>query len=192
MIATQLRTDVVALYVDRLGPYPKLVKEWYDETRDARTYSGPWPVVAHPPCGPWGNFKHMCTKQNPYLAILAVDQVRRWGGVLEHPKGSTLFGSFAPKPGDAPDRWGGRTYDVQQVSWGHCCVKPTRLYIVGVPPIIVCAGIRTGGKPTHRMTNGPRGVSARGDLLRASSTQRSRTPPAFAEWLIDLAAQARR
>lgn len=33
-----MRDDVVALYVDRLGPYPKLVREWYDEARDATTY----------------------------------------------------------------------------------------------------------------------------------------------------------
>lgn len=46
-----MRTDVAALYVDPRGPYPKLVAEWYDAARDARTYEGPLPVVAHPPCG---------------------------------------------------------------------------------------------------------------------------------------------
>jgi hypothetical protein len=187
-----LRTDVVALYVDPRGPYPSLVAEWYDEARDARTYAGPWPVVAHPPCGPWGNFRHMCTKQDESLAPLAVRQVRRWGGVLEHPYGSRLFGRTLPKPGELPDAWGGFTIDVQQVAWGHCCVKPTRLYVVGAPMAHVLAGLRTGGRPTHRMTNGPRGCSANHELKRASAQQSRRTPPAFAEWLIDLAARASR
>ena len=32
-----MRDDVVVLYVDARGPYPRLVREWYDETRDRRT-----------------------------------------------------------------------------------------------------------------------------------------------------------
>lgn len=187
-----LRTDVSALYVDPRGPYPKLVADWWDEARDARNYDGPNPVVTHPPCGPWGNFRHMCTKQDRELAPLAVSQVRRWGGVLEHPAGSMLFGSLLPKPGEPPDAWGGRTYDVRQVAWGHACIKPTRLYVVGAPSAVVLSGIRHGGRPTHRMTNGQRGASADTELRRASAGIRRRTPPAFAEWLIELAAQARK
>ena len=78
---------VAALYVDPRGPYPKLLgpEMCWDEQRDARTYAGPWPVVAHPPCGPWGRLRHMCTKQDGSLAMLAIAQVRRWGGVLEQP-----------------------------------------------------------------------------------------------------------
>ena len=45
---------IAALYVDPNGVYASLhdVDLW-DETRDARTYTGPWPVVAHPPCARW-------------------------------------------------------------------------------------------------------------------------------------------
>lgn len=179
---------MAALYIDPRGPYPSIPDvECWDETRDARKYSGPWPVVAHPPCGPWGNFKHMCTRQDRELALLGVAQVRRWGGVLEHPYGSSLFGQVLPRPGELPDAWGGRTFDMRQVDWGHACIKPTRLYVVGVSPSVVFAGIRFGGQPTHRMTNGQRGASARGDLKRASAEMRRRTPLAFAEWLVSLA-----
>ena len=86
---------------------------------------------------------------------------------------------------------GGRTYEVNQVSWGHVCVKPTWLYVVGVPARDVVASMRIGGTPTHRMTNGPRGISANGEKLRASAEQRRRTPIAFAEWLVALARSAR-
>lgn len=182
-----MRDDVVALYVDPRGPYPKLVKEWYDEKRDARTYEGPWPVVAHPPCGPRGSCRNLCTKQDASLAIRAIDQIRRFGGVLEHPAGSKLFGAHLPKPGDGIDFRGGQSYFVRQVAWGHACVKPTWLYVVGVPFEQVILGIRHGGVPTHRVANS-RGDNRR--LLAASAQIRRRTPTAFAEWLVSLAAHA--
>src|ERR1700730_1052110 len=91
-----------ALYIDPRGPYPALLgpDRCWDETRDARTYAGPWPVVAHPPCGPWGRLKFLCTKQDASCGPAAVEAVRRFGGVLEHPHGSQLW-PFAnlPEPG---------------------------------------------------------------------------------------------
>ena len=64
----------------------------YDIERDARTYDGPWPVVAHPPCRAWGRLRTFA-KPRPderNLARLAVALVREFGGVLEHPENSTL------------------------------------------------------------------------------------------------------
>lgn len=44
---------IAALYVDELGPYMRMagVDPW-GITRDARRYKGPYPIVAHPDCGP--------------------------------------------------------------------------------------------------------------------------------------------
>jgi len=49
--------NVSALYVIDGGPYFGLddVDPW-PEQRDARSYRGPNPVVAHPPCKRWGRF----------------------------------------------------------------------------------------------------------------------------------------
>lgn len=190
-----LREDVAALYVDRLGPYPRLVREWYDEKRDGRTYAGPWPIVCHPPCGPWVRLHVRCLTgdRDRDLAPIAVAQVRRWGGVLEHPRASTLFAHAGlPLPQELPDAWGGRTIEVEQVAWGHACRKPTWLYVVGVPSI---HGLRRDGEPTHQIwgTRTPKpGQRHRSDLKTANAAMRRRTPLAFAAWLLELASLARR
>lgn len=187
-----LRTDVSVLYVDPRGPYPKLVADWWDEARDARNYSGPNPVVAHPPCGAWGDMAHLYTRLDKDLAPIAVDQVRQFGGVLEHPRNSKLIDAMRlPRPGELPDVAGGTTWDVEQVSWGHVCRKPTRLYFVRVPRSLIASTLRFGGDPTHQIWGSKR--SPRHRALKGTHTAlRRRTPVAFAEWLIELAAQARR
>lgn len=176
---------VSALYIDPRGPYPSLVADCWDEGRDAKLYDGPNPVVAHPPCGPWGRLKFLSKHQDPECGIVAVSQVRRWGGVLEHPSNSTLFRhERMPWPGELPDALGGFTVEVNQVAWGHSCAKPTWLYFVGIDRAEVAREMRFGGTPTKRVTNGPRGPQ----LPRRSAFEARATPLAFAEWLVSLAA----
>ncbi len=184
-----MRSDVAALYVDPDGIYTKLLKHWWDEEKNAKTYLGYLPVVAHPPCGPWGRLKFLNKHQDPTCGPRAVEQVRDWGGVLEHPQHSTLWKACGlPRPGELPDMWGGFTVEVNQCDWGHRCKKATWLYCVGIPRALVEAGVRSGGKPTHRITNGSRGDTS---LPRVSALEARLTPPAFAEWLIELASAAR-
>jgi hypothetical protein len=180
---------VAALYIDPRGPYPKLLgpEFCWDEKRDARTYAGPWPVVAHPPCGPWSKLRHMSTKQDPTCGPRAVEQTRAFGGVLEHPEHSSLWRHCGlPYPGELTDGHGFSVL-VNQVAWGHACAKPTWLYCVGVDRGHVVSGIRTGGAPTHIVCSGP----GYHPLPVASSGVKRRSPVAFAEWLIALAEQAR-
>ncbi len=124
----------------------------------------------------------------------AVEQVRRWGGVLEHPAGSRLWkGCELPIPdlepapgsrmalcgvrristvrnerGDFTDDHGGYTIEVDQVEWGHVARKRTWLYLVGVPREALEAPPFPGRVPTSQRGN-------------------DRTPPLFAEYLIRLA-----
>lgn len=177
---------VAALYVDPNGPYPKLEGvECWDESRDARGYEGPHPVVAHPPCAPWSRMRWLCKNRSEKrdCAIRAITQVRNNGGVLEHPESTALWSALGlPRPGKS-DQWGSTWY-VRQVSWGHQCVKPTWIYVVGVSDDAVRAGLRFGGNPTHCVCSGP------GQLVKlpvAHATMRSRSPLAFAEWLVSLA-----
>lgn len=185
---------VAALYVDERGPYMKWpgVDPW-GVSRDARRYEGPYPIVAHPDCGPWGSLRHLYRGNGHDCAPRAVEQVRWWGGVLEHPARSRLWAHCKlPRPNEGRDAWGGWTESVNQVDWGHACVKPTWIYCVGVDPTLA-AQRPAPGTPTHGIwygdfeRSGHRGPA----LLGASKEIRRRTPPLFAAWLIALAQSVR-
>lgn len=197
---TTLRA-VAALYIDPRGPYPSLPDvDCWDEQRDARLYAGPWPVVAHPPCGPWGQQRHNYQGAEHDCAPLAVEQVRRWGGVLEQPAGSKLWDRC-----DLPRPWGaddfGYSIEVEQLQWGHVARKRTWLYLVGVRAGLVDDGMERAyahrRQPTHWCSGGRTRGKGSGGLVPpgikvCSAQQRRRTPVAFAEWLIALARSATR
>jgi hypothetical protein len=180
---------VAALYVDPRGPYPAIAGvDCWDAARDARLYGGPHSVVAHPPCGPWGHLRHLYQGTEHDCAPVAVEQVRKWGGVLEHPAHSGLWiHCNLPLPSDAPDAFGGYTIEVCQVDWGHVARKRTWLYLVRVPRP---TELPEPKQPTHwcsgSMKDGSRGKPPPGIKI-CSAQQRRRTPPAFAEWLVELA-----
>ena len=123
---------VAALYIDPRGPYPRLLgkSNCWGLDRDATLYPGPHPVVAHPPCGPWGRIKHLYQGAEHELAPIAVEQVRTWGGVLEHPARSGLWKQCRlPLPYAGLDALGGFTVEVNQCDWGHVAPKKTWLYV---------------------------------------------------------------
>jgi hypothetical protein len=187
------------LYADPRGPYPSLAVDVYDEGRDARLYAGPWPVVAHPPCGAYGNLRHLATKalEHADCGPIAVAQVQRWGGVLEQPRGSKLWEVCGlPVPGALPDAHGGYSLEVAQVEWGHVARKKTWLYLVGVPLSVLGCAPFPGREPTHWVSGGREharkgsgGVIPPG-IKVCSAQLRRRTPVAFAAWLLELAQAA--
>lgn len=191
---------IAALYIDPRGPYPKLPVDCWDEARDAGLYGGPGPVVAHPPCGPWGRLKHLSKANVKHCGPTAVAMVRAYGGVLEHPRDSALWVACGlPLPGELPDAWGGVTVTINQSEWGHCARKPTWLYLVGVPGSALELAPFPGRAPTHWVSGGrgregkkrnttpvPLGIKV------CSAQQRRRTPPLFAEYLVRLARAAGR
>lgn len=65
----------------------------YDRFRDAYTYDGNLPVIGHPPCQQWSRLKHFA-KPNDYekdLAFFVLEKIQRYGGIFEHPAGSSFF-----------------------------------------------------------------------------------------------------
>jgi hypothetical protein len=157
----------------------------WDIERDARTWNGGSPVVAHPPCRAWGRLRQFA-KPRPDekgLALWAVNQVRRFGGVLEHPVASTLWPAAGlPGPGER-DRFGGWTLPVYQHWWGHRAEKATLLYIVGCDPKDTPPIPFRIDEPTHVVQSRKR-VGYRPHITKA---EREHTPLEFAMWLCELA-----
>lgn len=139
---------IAALYVQSGGSYYDLpgIDPW-DQERDARQYAGPHPVVAHPPCQRWGKMwagspsviartgVRKVKGDDDGCFAAALDAVRRYGGVLEHPWGSYAWKHFGLT---VPPRIGGWiiaddygwTCCVEQGRYGHYARKPTLLYAV--------------------------------------------------------------
>lgn len=157
----------------------------YDAARDCRTFAGGMPVVAHPPCRSWSAFLRHQAKPSPGekdLGPWCVEQVRRWGGVLEHPAHSRLWDACGlPKPGETA-RDGSWSMCVDQYWWGYAMRKRTWLLVSGVGPLDIPA------VPFHLR------ASTKGDrqaFKHMSHRQRSASPRAFADWLVELARRAK-
>lgn len=160
----------------------------YDVVRDARTWAGGCPVVAHPPCRAWGLLRQFAKPRHDEkaLAILAVSHVRQFGGVLEHPARSSLWNECGlPKPGEFRDEFGGYTLEIEQFNFGHKAEKRTWLYIVGASSI-PAVPVREG-KPSHVVRPQKNGTGAK--IL--TKPEREHTPLALAQWLVDLASRCK-
>lgn len=207
-------TNIVALFVKTGGCYFNVpgVDPW-DAKRDARLYNGDCPVVAHPPCQRWGKMWFgqplAISKGAPKKKLgdddgcfqSALGDVREYGGVLEHPKGSHAWKHFGlPIPEDdggwtEPDEFGGRSCCVEQGKYGHYARKPTWLYAVGIifpeldwgvsearyDPVVVA---RMGLKRAKRLGE----VGAKGG--GKDSSPRVSTPIPFRDLLISMARSA--
>jgi len=112
--------------------------------------------------------------------------VRRWGGVLEHPRDSSAWGAFRLTTPVADGSWrrslieGGYVCEVDQGHYGHAARKPTWLLYYGdTPP----PALRWGPSRPDAIGSGAR----RGNLESMSKRERRATPSAFADLLVSLA-----
>ena len=194
--------EIAALFVQTEGCYFGLpnVDPW-DEKRDARLYSGQFPVVAHPPCQLWGKFAHVnfsrwggehnrpgndqgCFKS-------ALHSVIRCGGVLEHPAFSSAWeahGLTRPQ-GIGWKRVGLHDWvcEIWQSAYGHLANKRTWLFYSGLGIPIDAKWDRPKG--THQIGfHDQRGKAANKPTI--SGKKASATPIDFRDFLIDLAKSA--
>lgn len=200
-----MRADVVALFVDAKGSYPQAVAEWYDEKRDARSYTGELPIVG-PPCQRWCRLAGLVEARWGHkrgddggLFEYALATLRRVGGVIEHPAYSDAWEAYGlPKPptgggwvpGAVPgEEW---TCYVEQWRYGHKAKKATWLYYCGIqpPPALRFGSVADADAPASA------GVSWCGNKTRGAVRPRLthkeaiHTPPEFQTMLLDLAAFA--
>lgn len=192
---------VAALFVATGGAYFDLpnVDPWPLE-RDARTYAGPWPVVAHPPCSRWCQLAYINQKRYGQRVgndggcfASALASVRRWGGVLEHPARTyawPAFGLPTPTPGAAWTRVigdPGWVCEVSQRAYGHPARKLTWLYYVGeTAPVLLDPRKPAAVAQVSFCAN-------HGDspLPRLSKRAAAATPPTFRDVLVELARGSR-
>ncbi|MFQ5382028.1 MAG: hypothetical protein ACE5EF_10455 [Dehalococcoidia bacterium] len=197
---------VAALYVQPNGAYAGVpgVDPW-DAERDARTYRGPHPVVAHPPCERWGRYwsggpsarvRRLKGDDGGCFAA-ALWAVRTFGGVLEHPEAShawTWHGIARPPRAGGwvqADALGGWTCCVEQGHYGHRARKATWLYAWGLEP----PELRWGPSEGERLDEGFHSAEERRAARAAGRKPRPRlstrenlaTPPAFRDVLLAMA-----
>lgn len=158
----------------------------WDAARDARRWPGGGPAVAHPPCRMWGRLRQFSkgTADEKALGPWAVNRVRQFGGVLEHPEESTLWAHCGmPRPGQFPDDFGGWSMRIEQFHWGHRAEKATWLYVVGIDPADIPPMPHRDGRPTHCV----RPTKAYPRLPSITKAEREHTPRELALWLVELA-----
>lgn len=192
---------IAALYVEKKGCYAGLpgVDCWGID-RDARTYNGPWPVLAHPPCQLWGRFAHVNFARwggehnrpgnDGGCFSAALESVKTWGGVLEHPAFTDAWkahGLRRPERG----RWTRHDWywvtEVSQAAYGHPARKLTWLLYAGAyapPPLRWEVPTVTHQIGFHDQ----RGKSANKPTISGKAA--SATLPEFRDLLISLAASA--
>lgn len=163
---------IAALFVRKDSHYPSLGCDAYDIERDALSWSGGVPCVAHPPCRSWSRLSHFA-KPAPGekdLAIWAMAMVRKNGGVLEHPMDSRLWLASSCLSFGIRDDHGGVLVPVLQSWWGHRAPKRTAFYIVGPVPELPFS---------HQL--------ATGRIQNMCVAERERTPFDLAVWLVSVA-----
>jgi hypothetical protein len=201
---------IAALFVEKNGAYADLpgVDLW-DESRDARLYEGPWPIVAHPPCARWSRLAGFTEARfglkrgddgGCFAAALAA--VRRYGGVLEHPAYTSAWRHYGlPVPrssvGWTSDLFdGGWSCYVEQGRYGLPVKKATWLYVYGVDAlpelrweyVLDGDGDGDGGMDAWRDKFGGRREQWTGSRHRGGhSGLTATTPPAFRDVLLTIA-----
>lgn len=118
----ELSGATAALWVRWNTVYRELGLDCWTIERDANLYDGPGPIIAHPPCGPWGKYAKVSNESKSH-GIRAMELVHQYGGVVEQPRGSTLFKEYGTT---------GQVLRVMQHDYGHLALKPTDLYVVNL------------------------------------------------------------
>ncbi len=192
---------IAALFVQENGGYYGLpdVDPW-PESRDARRYAGPWRVVAHPPCTRWCRLAGLVEKRWGYKKgddggcfASALESVRRWGGVLEHPAYSAAWAFHGLTRPPTGGRWvdadahGGSTCYVEQHRYGHPAKKATWLYACGVPLPELAWGLLPDNASQSLVSWCGNHVKSGERRPRLGKRAANATPPAFRDMLISMA-----
>jgi hypothetical protein len=195
---------IAILFCDPKGSYALETDcELWGQERDARLYVGSHACVAHPPCARFCRLAGLVEKRWGYKKgddggcfASALANVRRVGGVLEHPAYSdafSIYGIPAPRPGG----WqrcidGGWVAHVEQGRYGHRAKKATWLYAFGagfLPSLDWRTSLDCESKALVSWCGNH--TAADESRPRLGKKETSSTPPAFKEILLSMARSVR-
>ena len=195
--------QIAALFVAKDSIYKSFdFIDCYDAERDAMSYRGTFPVIAHPPCQLWGkmarvNFarwggEHNRPGNDGGLFEYALKMVNYYGGVLEHPAQSYAFGEYEI---NKPSGMGWCKHGIYWVcevwhsAYGHKANKSTWLYYVGNSPPFELDWSRPKG--SHQIGfQDQRGKSKNKPTLNKKDA--NATPEKFRDMLIQLARHSKK
>lgn len=201
---------IAALFVQENGPYfdHELI-DAYGIERDARSYTGKFPVICHPPCERWGSYwfggpsakvrKKLGDDDGCFKS--AVETVRKNGGVLEHPARTHAWKNFGINKPPITGGWVdagdgiGFTCHVEQGHYGHPARKPTWLYAVNVDLPELKWGKAEGKTAIEESfpSNEARKIARANDIKpikRIKKIELIHTPQQFRDLLISMALSA--
>lgn len=195
---------IAALFVYADGPYSSLadVDAW-DIKRDARKYDGSHAAVAHPPCSRWcrlaglveARWGHKRGEDGGCFAS-ALANVRRVGGVLEHPAYSDAFKAHDLPIPSRSGGWqrgtcGGWSCHVEQGRYGHAAKKATWLYAFGCDLPSLKWGSDPDGSSKAPVSWCGNHVKSGENRPRVGKRAASETPAEFREVLLAMARSVR-
>lgn len=173
------------LFAERNSNYNKVGGlNIYDSTRNAFNYQSMGPVIAHPPCRLFSKLRYFSNAPSceRLCAMFALQVVRECGGILEHPRASTLFKGNDFLLSGQVDKFGGFLRSVDLSWFGFPAQKTTMLYFVGISPGQLPAFPLSFDLISHTIGRYNR-VSNKKEL---SKSLRSSTPVGMVYWLLDV------
>lgn len=152
----------------------------FDVNRNAFSCASRLPRVAHPPCRLFSRMRSFSSAPVSELkcAYHALSGIRQFGGILEHPRSSTLWqnGNFDLSGGI--DQYGGYLRSVNLSWFGYPAQKKTMLYFVGITPGQLPPFPISFDAITHVVSG-----SSRSLLPELSKSLRSSTPMLMIEYI---------
>lgn len=175
---------IPVLFTQENSNYNKFeIFDCYDLQRNALSFSGRIPVIAHPPCRKFSKLRGLSTApiSEKKLAFFALSKVRQFGGILEHPRSSTLWLNGNFNLDGYVDSYGRFLRSVDLSWFGFPARKNTMLYFCGIAPGQLPPFPISLNAITHTISS-----SYKSEKKEISKNMRSTTPLRMIEYFIEV------
>lgn len=156
----------------------------FDSERNVFSLDSRSVCIAHPPCRLFSRLRKFSTApvEEKKIAFFCLEKIRRFGGILEHPRSSTLWhtGNFDLNGGI--DTYGGFIRSVDLSWFGFPARKTTILYFVGLEP----SDLPAFPLPINAIHHCIGGTSKNSNLSELPKKMRSQTPLLLIDYLIEV------